>query len=363
MRLNEILTESQVQEGPLLNKLGSTVGKAAGTVAKGVGAVAGGIAGIGKAFKKGYQAGKTTVGSGGDSDGAEPTAAGAGGAASGTGSASSGTGTSAPATTSKPAAQSKPAATTATPAAQSKPDQTTSQPAAAPAQSSEQPAAKAANDTQYAQAQKAIAALQPADQKTILTALQADPKVKSAMAKAAQPQQKQPAAAPAAEPEVAPAAPGTTAPAATTTEPNKPVKKGSRKKAAAPSQAEIDADRARIMGPTSDSVIRTGKSIVENISEAGLMAKLGSKVGQAAQAVGNVAGKNVGAVQQAKADPEHAKNLVKAFATGDTSKDPNSAPPIEDKSGTVPKQIIDKINQLNIEQRAELHKLITQKTL
>jgi hypothetical protein len=354
MRLNELLTESQVQEGPLLNKLGSTVGKAAGTVAKGVGAVAGGIAGIGKAFKKGYQAGKTTVGSGGDSDSAEPAAANTGSAASSTGSAPSGSSTAAPATTSKPAA------TTTTPAAQSKPAQATSKPAAAPAQSSEQPAAKAANDTQYAQAQKAIAALQPADQKTILTTLQADPKVKSAMAKAAQPQQKQSAAAPAAEPTAAPA---TTAPAATTTEPNKPVKKGGRKKAAGPSQAEIDADRARIMGPTSDSVIRTGKSIVENISEAGLMAKLGSKVGQAAQTVGNVAGKNVGAMQQAKADPEHAKNLVKAFATGDTSKDPNNAEPIQDKSGTVPKQIIDKINQLNLEQRAELHKLITQKTL
>lgn len=346
MRLNEILTESKLQEGPLLNKLGSVVGKAAGTVAKGVGAVAGGVAGIGKAFKKGYQAGKTTVGSGGDTDSAEP-------AASTTASTPSSTG-AATAAQAKPAAQTKSAATSA-PAAQAKPAQTKAQPTATTAPSTAKPAPSAANDTQYAQVQKAIQTLPPEQQKELLAALKADPKVKSAMAKVAAPQQK-----PVAQPDAAPAA--TPAPAVSS-EPQAPKKKGSRKKPAAPSQAEIDADRARIMGPTSDSVIRTGSSIVESISEAGLMAKLGTKVGQAAQAAGNVAGKTVGAVQQAKADPEHTKNLVKAFATGDTSKDPNSAPPIEDKSGTVPKPIIDKINQLNLEQRAELHKLITQKTL
>jgi len=60
MRINELLTESQVQqldEGPF----GQAVGKAVGGLAKGVGAVAGGVAGMGKAFKKGYQSGKATV--------------------------------------------------------------------------------------------------------------------------------------------------------------------------------------------------------------------------------------------------------------------------------------------------------------
>ena len=38
------------------------------------------------------------------------------------------------------------------------------------------------------------------------------------------------------------------------------------RKPAAPSQAEIDADRERIMGPTSDSIIRTAKPISESFS-------------------------------------------------------------------------------------------------
>ena len=54
MKIHEILVESrQLDEGPLLNKIGSGIGKFAGTVAKGVGAVAGGVAGAGTALKKG----------------------------------------------------------------------------------------------------------------------------------------------------------------------------------------------------------------------------------------------------------------------------------------------------------------------
>ena len=140
-------------------------------------------------------------------------------------------------------------------------------------------------------------------------------------------------------------------------------KPASPKKKVAPNQAEIDADRARLGVGGSESISRIGRSIVENINETGLMAKLGTKVGQAAQATGAAAGKAVGTVQQAIPDAEHSKALVKAFAKGDTSADPNSAPPIQDSSGTVPRPIIDKINQLNLEQRAELHKLITQKTV
>jgi hypothetical protein len=370
MKITEILTESQLQEGPLLNKIGSAVGKGVGALAKGAGAVAGGIAGIGKAFKKGYAAGKGTVGSGGDDDSsAAPTSSGGstGSTAAGsTGSAGSGSAsggaTAAPAqaaqqpgATKTPTDKTAAPQTKATPAASKQP-----KPSAAPAadpQDRIEPTmtstAAAANDTQYAQAQKAIAALQPADQKQILAALQADPKVQAKMNK--------PAAQTTVKPAATPTPPAAT-PASSAEQPAVK-KKGGRKKAAAPSQAEIDADRARIMGPTSDSIIRKGNSIVESIDEAGLMAKLGAKVGQAAQAAGTVVGKNVGAAQDVANDPEHAKNLIRAFKTGDTSKDPNSAPPIEDKSGTVPKPIIEKINQLNLQQRAELHKLISQKTV
>ncbi len=60
MRINDILIENQINEGPL-DTIGKGVGKAVGGVAKGLGAVAGGVAGIPGAFKKGFQAGKTTV--------------------------------------------------------------------------------------------------------------------------------------------------------------------------------------------------------------------------------------------------------------------------------------------------------------
>lgn len=71
MKISELLVESQqLDEGPILNKIGSAVGKGVGAVAKGVGAVAGGVAGLGTAVKKGFQAGKATVG--GADDDAEP---------------------------------------------------------------------------------------------------------------------------------------------------------------------------------------------------------------------------------------------------------------------------------------------------
>jgi hypothetical protein len=76
MRIQEIISESaQLDEGPILNKIGSGIGKAVGGLAKGVGAVAGGIAGIGSAVKKGYQAGKSTVGGAGDDPAADAGAA------------------------------------------------------------------------------------------------------------------------------------------------------------------------------------------------------------------------------------------------------------------------------------------------
>lgn len=66
MKIKDIVYETQLDEGPILNKIGTGIGKAAGAAGKAVGAVAGGVAGLGQAIKKGYQAGKATVGGAGD---------------------------------------------------------------------------------------------------------------------------------------------------------------------------------------------------------------------------------------------------------------------------------------------------------
>lgn len=121
MRINELLSESQdLEEGPILNKIGTGIGKAVGTATKGVGAVAGGIAGLGSAFKKGYQAGKTTVGAAGDEPETDTTTA---PQTTQTAPAASGTATppTSPTTTAAPTAQpaAKPATTTAPAAAPS----------------------------------------------------------------------------------------------------------------------------------------------------------------------------------------------------------------------------------------------------
>lgn len=68
MKISDIVTESELQEGPILNKIGSAIGKGVGTAAKAAGAVAGGVAGLGSALKKGYQAGKSTVAGAGDDE-------------------------------------------------------------------------------------------------------------------------------------------------------------------------------------------------------------------------------------------------------------------------------------------------------
>lgn len=66
MKISEIT--SDLNEGPILNKIGSAVGKGVGTAAKAAGALAGGVAGLGSALKKGFQAGKSTVAAAGDDD-------------------------------------------------------------------------------------------------------------------------------------------------------------------------------------------------------------------------------------------------------------------------------------------------------
>lgn len=74
MRINEILLESDIKEGPKFNKFGKALGNVAGMAAKGAGAVAGGIAGLGAAAKKGFQAGKAQVSAGGDRVSKKPAA-------------------------------------------------------------------------------------------------------------------------------------------------------------------------------------------------------------------------------------------------------------------------------------------------
>ena len=325
MKINEILVESQLQEGPILNKIGSAIGKGAGTLAKGVGAVAGGIAGLGGAIKKGFQAGKATVGAAGDDEAPSTGAPAAGGGAPVAK-------TAATAATSAPAAKTTAAA--AAPASSGTPA-TGEAPGAAPAEAPAKAAPAAGKvapaagkvapnpkaDTAYAQAQKAIAGLQPEQKKEIVTMLQADPKVKAAMT--AKPKTKPAAPADAGagamgamagqlakggaaepntmanapvsktnkakpgNPNAAPAATEPAAPAAT--EPAAPKRTGGKvagqlsqtpgairkreatarkgkQKPAAPDQATIDAERERIMGPTSDSIIRTKPMMSESFS-------------------------------------------------------------------------------------------------
>ena len=69
MKITDLVNESELEEGPVLNKIGTAVGKGVGSAAKAAGAIAGGVAGLGSAIKRGYQAGKATVAKGGDEDG------------------------------------------------------------------------------------------------------------------------------------------------------------------------------------------------------------------------------------------------------------------------------------------------------
>jgi hypothetical protein len=69
MRITEIIVESELQEGPIWDKVksaGSAVGKGLGAVGQGIGAVASVPQGIGRAIKKGYNAGVDTISGGPD---------------------------------------------------------------------------------------------------------------------------------------------------------------------------------------------------------------------------------------------------------------------------------------------------------
>ena len=313
MKIHEILVESQqLDEGPMLNKIGSAIGKGVGTLAKGVGAVAGGVVGAGTAMKKGWQAGKAAVARAGDDEPETTAQVAPAGAAE-------------PALTGGPTAGLPPAAEpvggpTAQPAAgdvnkagpagtaPAKPLQGQAKVAAdktAAATAGQDPSA--AGQTMYAQVKANIDKLDKKGKQRILQLLQksmAAPAAKPAAGTApaaapaatpapAAPEPTAPAAAPeapaaeptAAAPTAAPAAEPTAAPAPAAT----PKKTGGRVKgqlsqdpravkrreanaaktkqaAPAQSQAEIDADRERIMGVTSDSIVRRQPMMAEGFS-------------------------------------------------------------------------------------------------
>jgi hypothetical protein len=285
MRINEILIESQqLDEGPF----GQAVGKAVGGVAKGVGAVAGGIAGIPGAVKKGFKAGKAAVS--GDPaadttqaapDAAAPTAAAPAAKKPGLlqkiGKAATdfaqgyqqGTG-QAPATTAPAAATTTAPAATAAPASTAPVPDTTAAPAA-------DPAAEKQSKIGVGQINKIIPTLRTRDLMSLQTNLEKAIAGKKKAAPAA--------AAPAAKPAAAPTGPNwdeeTGAPLSAKAkaeyqtfspeqkaEIQKNIKnksKPSAKQNVAATQAEIDADRDRLL-PQNSSVVRTGRMVAEGFS-------------------------------------------------------------------------------------------------
>ena len=270
MRINELLTESQLQqleEGPILNKIGSAVGKGVGALAKGVGSVAGGVAGLGAAVKKGFQAGKEVVsGAGDDVPGAAPTAGkpSARGAVAGVPAAGGG------ATTAAPAAATA-AGGTAPPSAQDINAQGPAGTAPATAQTGAAGAALAkttaavdqqttakAGQTVYAQVKANVDKLDKKGKQRILQLLQKsmaapEPKPVAGAAPAANP------AAPAAEPTTAaapaadPAAPAADPAAPANTMANAPVSATNTAAADNPNQPPPKKTGGKVAGQVSQS--------------------------------------------------------------------------------------------------------------
>jgi hypothetical protein len=232
MKITELLVESQqLDEGPFTQ----AVGKVGGKIAKG-------IANVGKDLKTGFKAGYSSEEPAADPAAASTTAP-AAKAAAPVKKAGGGfidqfkkgfaQGRGEPAA--EPAATAAPAATTNTTA-----------PAA-------DPAAVKQSKIGVGQINKIIPTLRTRD----LMSLQANLEKTIASKKKAAP------AAPAADattpPAVAPTAEPVAAPA------DAKVKKPRAKKAVAPTQAEIDADRERLL-PQNSSIIRTGASLSETLA-------------------------------------------------------------------------------------------------
>jgi hypothetical protein len=292
MKITEILVESQqLDEGPLLNKIGSAIGKGAGALAKGVGAVAGGVAGAGTAIKKGFQAGKDTVAQAGDDAPAAATAKPAAGApATAQSAAPVGGATAQP--TAGDVNKAGPAGTAPAKPLQGQAKVAADKTAAATAGQNQ----AAAGQTMYSQVKANIDKLDKKGKQRILQLLQksiAAPAAGAATAPAAAttpaPAATAPAAEPIAAPTAAPAAKPVAAPAAAPTTTAPPKRTGGRVKgqlsqdpravkrreanaaktkqqAQTPNQAEIDADSNRIMGVTSDSIVRRQPMMSESFS-------------------------------------------------------------------------------------------------
>jgi hypothetical protein len=216
MRINELLVESQLDEGPFTQ----AVGKVGGKIAKG-------ISNVGKDLKTGFKAGF-----GGDKT-ADTTPKKPGllqkigqAATDFTQGFQQGAGQAAPANTGT-------TATTTTPAAD--------------------PAAEKQSKIGVGQINKIIPTLRTRD----LMSLQAN------LEKTIASKKKAPAVEPAAtQQQTAPAVSQSSTDQ--NTEPS--AKKPRVKKAAAPTQAEIDADRARLMGPNSESTVKQGRVVAESFS-------------------------------------------------------------------------------------------------
>jgi hypothetical protein len=180
MRINEIIVEQQLEEGPL-GAIARGAGKVIGGIAKGVGAIAGIGAGAKKAFQKGKQASVDVIG--GTGQGADAPAQKAAPAQAPAGGGAPAAQPAAPAA--QPAASGAPAAQTSAPA------QPTAQPAAQGGAPAAQPAVKpAAGGSDVDAIIQQVDQLQPPEKKQVLTALQ----------KPASPAKEEPAADPNATP-------------------------------------------------------------------------------------------------------------------------------------------------------------------
>lgn len=269
MKISEVLVESkQLQEGPILNKIGTGVGKVAGTLGKAVGAAAGGVVGLGKAIKKGYQAGRDVVGMAGDKA-KQPAQAGNQTPAQATQpTAAQGAQAAAPAAPAQAATAAQADPTAAAPAQSTAAPPSTSQinkagPKGAPmaravqgagakqalartTAATAQQAPDAAADTLYSQVKANVEKLDKKGKQRLLVLLQKSIAQHATRTK--------PAAAPAAQPAAAPAAPATTAAAPVA---KKGVKIASKKKApAAPVQPAAQTA----------SIVHNGKVIAESFS-------------------------------------------------------------------------------------------------
>lgn len=279
MKISEVLVESkQLQEGPILNKIGTGVGKVAGTLGKAVGAAAGGVVGLGKAIKKGYQAGRDVVGMAGDAmkstsggkssaQAAQPAAAQSAPAAQAAAPAQATTAAQADPTAAAPAqstaappstSQINKAGPKGAPMARAVQGAGAKQALARTTAATAQQAPDAAADTLYSQVRANVEKLDKKGKQRLLVLLQKSIAQHATRTKPAAAAPAQPAAAP-ATPTAAPAQAAQPA-AGTTAKPagKKPVKIASKKKApAAPAQAAQ---------PQTASIVHNGKLIAEGLS-------------------------------------------------------------------------------------------------